>query len=151
MAALSNRPHLQALPAIGLNGFGPCRLLGARGHPGIIFGRAAPGRHANLLASHPLRHIGDPLADRRAGASRQQNTGKTRQDPFELWQRGVSWKMYWAHNVAVPVRDHGRDGVEENRPEGKACARRPIAERSRSGVGKRRRPAIRPRGGAALV
>jgi hypothetical protein len=136
------------LPLSGLNGLGSCRFLGPCRHPCVIFARAAPGRHAGRFASNPVRHIGQPLAHRWAGASRQQYTGKTCEGRFELWRRayhgtGVGLTM-WRRRCVISAGMEGRAWA-------RVRARRQIAERSRSGVGKRRRPAIRPRGGAALV
>jgi hypothetical protein len=66
----------------------PRRFLGARGHPGIVFGRATPRRYAGRLAAHPVRHVGEMLTRGFAGAGRQRNAGKTQQHPFET-RRGT--------------------------------------------------------------
>ena len=69
------------LVGFGLVGFGPRRFLGARCHPGIVFGRAAPRRHTGRLAAHPMRHVRQMLARGLPGARRQQNAGKRKQGP----------------------------------------------------------------------
>ena len=50
-----------------LLGLRPRSFLSALGHPGIVFGRAAPRRHTGGLASHPVRHVRQMLARRLAG------------------------------------------------------------------------------------
>jgi hypothetical protein len=90
---------MQAMPGLrlfGLIGFGwvgfggvgfdsRC-LLGAGGHPGVVFGRTAPRWHAVRLAAHPLRQIRHPLARRfSAGARRERNAGEAKQGRFERW------------------------------------------------------------------
>jgi hypothetical protein len=70
------------LVGFGLVGFGPCRFLGARRHPAVVFGRAAPRRHTGRLATHPMRHVRQMLARGLPGARRQQNADKAEQGPF---------------------------------------------------------------------
>jgi hypothetical protein len=63
---------------------GPRRLLGPGGHPGIVFGGAAPGWRTGRQAAHPVRHVGQPLACGLPGARRQHHAGKAQEDPFEI-------------------------------------------------------------------
>ena len=92
-------PRLFRLIGLGLIGLGliglgliclgligvlrPRRFLGARGHPGIVLGRAAPRRYTGRLAAHPVRQVRQMLARGLPGARRQRNAGKAEQCPFE--------------------------------------------------------------------
>ena len=76
------------LIGLGLIGLGligvlrPRRFLGARGHPGIVLGRARPRRYTGRLAAHPVRQVRQMLARGLPGARRQRNAGKAEQCPF---------------------------------------------------------------------
>ena len=90
---------------LGLVSFRPRRFLGARGHPGIVFGRATPRRDAGRLAAQPLRHVGEVLPRGFAGARRQHNAGKTQQHRFET-RRGTIHhrlivKVLWRLRCAI--------------------------------------------------
>jgi len=82
-------PRLFRLIGFGLIGLGligvlrPRRFLGARGHPGIVLGRAAPRRYTGRLSAHPVRQVRQMLARGLPGARRQRNAGKAEQCPFE--------------------------------------------------------------------
>jgi len=92
-------PRLFRLIGLGLIGLGliglgliclgligvlrPRRFLGARGHPGIVLGRAGPRRYTGRLAAHPVRQVSQMLTRGLRGARRQRNAGKAEQCPFE--------------------------------------------------------------------
>jgi len=81
-------PRLFRLISLGLISLGligvlrPRRFLGARGHPGIVLGRAGPRRYIRGLATHPVRQVRQMLARGLPGARRQRNAGKAEQCPF---------------------------------------------------------------------
>jgi len=97
---------------LGLVSFRPRRFLGARGHPGIVFGRATPRRDAGRLAAQPLRHVGEVLPRGFAGARRQHNAGKTQQHRFETRRGTIHHQLIVKGIVAIAVRNHGGDAVQ---------------------------------------
>jgi hypothetical protein len=90
-----------------LLGLRPARFLSARGHPGIVFGCAAPRRHTGRLAAHPLRHVRQMLARGFAGASRHQHAGEAQEGPFEF--QGVT-----IHAAVMPA-DCGNPDAQSRR------------------------------------
>jgi hypothetical protein len=73
----------------GLLGLRPGGFLGARGHPCIVFGRAAPRRYSGRDATHPLRHVRQPFARGFPGAGRQQQTCKAQKCAGEHWRESI--------------------------------------------------------------
>jgi hypothetical protein len=98
---------------LGLIGFWPPRFLGARGHPGVVFGRATARRHAGRLAAHPMRHIRQPLARGLPRARRQQAAGKAEEGQFEIRGRTI-------HGGVMPTHCGDRDAQSRPRCDGEA-------------------------------
>jgi len=83
------KPRLSGLIGllIGLGLIGvlrPRRFLGARGHPGIVLGRAGPRRYTGRHAAHPARQVRQMLTRGLPGARRQRNAGKAEEGPFKF-------------------------------------------------------------------
>ena len=92
----------------GLLGFGPSRILGARGHPCVVFRRAAPRRDPGRLAAQPCRHVRQPLARGAAGARCKRHACQGKKDPFD--ERGTRTN----HFAVLPPHCGGRDA--QSRP-----------------------------------
>ena len=95
----------------GLRGLRPGGFLGARGHPGIVFGRAAARRYARRHAAHPLRHVRQPFPCGLAGARRQHDACEAQESAGKNWQESV-------HPLEMPRQCGGLDPQSRPRWDG---------------------------------